>query len=406
MNKPIVVVKEVKRFVTEFSVVLTLNSSPLIYLGLTDKLDSTVNKSSNAETLKQEFLPHIYQEQEGSFQWQGTTLKFLCVGYNSFKATTFELVGLVVGKDLIEWFKTNHFKNKKQDYLIYQKPGTKNVWPFFNQVFGEKFSKPNEDLVQKINFLFPKHGCIWRDKNSDNFNFLNKAITFANRYLPEIQGWCAFNNEKPLRLILFEKEKRDLTIPELDRTWTPISYPFLPNRYSWNRLSDRSCTLSRELSLTTGQEAALIQQLVSDGSNGEKEEKGQNFQAQNPTRLLFAPGTVAIGNKNIFCHTITYEFKLPTDNEELPSIKMKVELDYPDLARDNDISSLRLFGSFQKWCTKTDGETVVKIAPPDTNNWGVLDEKTQNLKTGDEAVLHTKILSPTYSDEEIQRYLH
>jgi hypothetical protein len=74
----------------------------------------------------------------------------------------------------------------------------------------------------------------------------------------------------------------------------------MPNRYSWNRWLDRSCTLSRELSINTGQEIALIKQLVSDGSNGEDVQKGQNFQGQNPTRLLFVPGTINIGDRNIF----------------------------------------------------------------------------------------------------------
>lgn len=401
MNEPIVKVKGKKYFVSNISVVLKLNSGPLIYLRLSEKLDGTESKLSNEETLKQEFLEHIYIEEEGSFEWAGTTINFILVGYNSSDTSTFELVGLVVKKDLTVWFQTNTFKANKQDYLLYQKNKDKNTWPFFDQVLGKKFAKPNENFVQRINFLFPGNACIWRSKDSDNFRFLNQAIAFANRHLPEVQGWCAFDDaNKPLRLILFEKEKQDPTIPKLDQTWTPLSYPFLPNRYSWNQLFDSSCTLSRELSLITGQEIALIKQLVSDGLNGENTRKGQNFQAENSIRLLFAPGTVTIANKNIFCHAVTYEFKLPGFGEELPSITMKVELNYPHRARDNEISSLRLFGDFQKWYTTTDEETGVEIAPPNTDNWGVLDENSQKLKSGNNAVLYTQILSPTYSDKQ------
>ncbi|MDD1427025.1 ubiquitin family protein, partial [Dolichospermum sp. ST_sed9] len=47
-----------------------------------------------------------------------------------------------------------------------------------------------------------------------------------------------------------------------------------------------------------------------------------------------------------------------------------------------------------------DEETKIKIAPPDLNNWGIIDEKNQSLKSGDDAVLYAQILSPTYSDKK------
>ncbi len=401
MNKPTVTIKEKQYLVTQISVVLKLNSASLIYLRLSDKLDSTANKPSNEETITKEFVQQIFEEQEGTFQWLGATINFILTGYNSFESTTFELVGLVIRKDLITWFNDNDFKNKKQDYLIYQKVKTKNAWPFFSQVLGEKFDKPNQDFIDKINFLFPENGCIWRHKDSENFKFLNKALTFANRHVPEVKGWCAFDADKPLRLILFEEEKRDQTIPKLDQTWVPKSYPFLPNQYNWNYEFKSSCTLSRELSINNGQEPALIKQLVSDGNNGESDQKGKNFQAQNPIRLLFAPGTVTVGGRNIFCHTVTYEFKLPAFGDEPPTITMKLELDYPRESGDNEILSLRLLGNFKKWRLSKDEETEIEVAPTRFNanitNWGIIDEKTQKLKVGAKAVLYTQILSPTYS---------
>jgi hypothetical protein len=401
MNKPIVTVKEKKYFVSSVSVVLKLNSEPLIHLRLAEKLDGTESKLSNEETFKQEFFQDICQEAEGSFAWGGQTIKFILVGYKSSEARTFELVGLVVKKDVIDWFNENNFKDKKQDYFIYQKSNGGNSWPWLNKVLGEKFEQPNPDFVEKIKFLFPDNVCIWRYRDSNNFHFLNRTIAFASRHLPEVQGWCAFDADKPLRLILFEEKKQDNSIPKLDSTWNP-SHLFLPNRYSWNRWLDRSCTLSRDLSINTGQEIALIKQLVSDGSNGEDEQKGKNFQAQNPTRLLFTPGTINIGDRNIFCHTVIYEFKLPAfEEKESPSVTMKIEMDYPERQiGDNEVVSLRLFGKFQKWDKEKDEETKVKIAPPDLNNWGIIDEKNQTLKSGDDAVLYTQILSPTYSDKK------
>lgn len=401
MSKAIVNVKEKKYFVSSVSVVLKLNSGSLIHLRLSEKLDGTENKLSNEETFKQEFFQDICQEVEGSFEWGGQSIKFILVGYNSSEARTFELVGLVVKKDVIEWFNQNNFKDKKQDYLIYQKSNGGNSWPWFNKVLGNKFEQPNPDLVDKIKLLFPDNACIWRYKDSNNFQFLNRSIAFASRHLPEVQGWCAFDADKPLRLILFEEKKQDQTIPKLDLTWNP-SHLFLPNRYSWNRWLDRSCTLSRDLSIKPGQEIALIKQLVSDGSNGEDAQKGQNFQAQNPTRLLFTPGTINIGDRNIFCHTVSYEFKLPAfEEKESPSVTMKIEMDYPERQiGDNEVVSLRLCGKFQRWEKEKDEETKVKIAPSDLNNWGIIDEKDQKLKSGDDAVLYTQILSPTYSDKK------
>lgn len=401
MNKTIVKVKEKEYSVSNITVVLKLNSGPLIHLRLSEKLDGTENRLSNEETFKQEFFQDICQEVEGSFEWGGQTIKFILVGYNSSEARTFELVGLVVKKDVIEWFNENSFKDKKQDYLIYQKSNGGNSWPWFNKVLGNKFEQPNPDLVDKIKFLFPDNACILRYKDSNNFQFLNRSMAFASRHLPEVQGWCAFDADKPLRLILFEEKKQDNSIPKLDQTWNP-SHLFLPNRYSWNRLLDKSCTLSRDLSINTGQEIALIKQLVSDGSNGEDAQKGQDFQAQNPTRLLFTPGTINIGDRNIFCHTVSYEFKLPAfEEKESPSVTMKIEMDYPERhIGDNEVISLRLFGKFQRWEKEKDEETKVKIAPPDLNNWGIIDEKDQRLKSGDDAVLYTQILSPTYSDKK------
>jgi hypothetical protein len=141
---------------------------------------------------------------------------------------------------------------------------------------------------------------------------------------------------------------------------------------------------------------------VSDGSNGEDAQKGKNFQAQNPTRLLFSPGTINIGDRNIFCHTVTYEFKLPAfEEKDSPSVTMKIEMDYPERQiGDNEVVSLRLQGKFQKWEKEKDEETKVKIAPPDLNNWGIIDEKDQSVKSGNDAVLYTQILSPTYSDKK------
>ena len=401
MNKLIVTVKEKKYFVSSVSVILKLNSGSLIHLSLSEKLDGTENNLSNEETFKQEFIEHIYKEDEGSFQWQGTTLKFILVGYNSTEAKTFELIGLVVKKNVIDWFNENNFKDKKQDYLIYQKSNGGNSWPWLNKVLGEKFEQPNPDFVDKIKFLFPDNACIWRYRDSNNFHFLNRTIAFASRHLPEVQGWCAFDADKPLRLILFEEKKQDQTIPKLDQTWNP-SHLFMPNRYSWNRWLDRSCTLSRDLNINTSQEIALIKQLVSDGSNGEDQQKGKNFQSQNPTRLLFAPGTINIGDRNIFCHTVSYEFKLAAfGDKDSPSVTMKIELDYPERQiGDNEVVSLRLPGKFQKWEEEKDEETKVKIAPPDLNNWGIIDEKTQTLKSGNDAVLYTQILSRTYSDKK------
>lgn len=400
MNKPTVKVKENEYSVDRICVVLKVNSGTLIHLRLSEKLDGQEYKLSNEESFKQEFFQDICQEAEGSFQWGGTTLKFILVGSNSSKAETFELVGLVVKKDLIEWFNQNNFKDKQQDYLIYQKTKGKNSWDFLEKVIGNKFKKPNQDFVERLKLLFPENGCIWRYKDSNNFHFLNRAIAFASRYLPEVQGWCAFDADKPLRLILFEEKKQDRTIPKLDQTWNTFNL-FLPNRYSWNRWLDRSCTLSRDLDIKPGQEIALIEQLVSHGSN-EDEQIGLNFQAKNPTRLLFVPGTINMGNKNIFCHTVSYEFKLPAFDAESPSVTMKIELDYPERQiGDNEVVSLRLPGKFKAWEKETDEETEVKIAPSDKlNNWGIIDEKDQSVKSGGAAVLFTQILSPTYSDKK------
>ena len=399
MNKPIVKVKEKEYSVSNISVVLKVNSGSLIHLRLSEKLDGTEHKLSNEEAFKQEFFQDICREAEGSFQWGGTTLKFILVGSNSSESGTFELVGLVVKKDLIEWFNQNNFKDNKQDYLIYQKTKGKNSWDFLEKAIGNKFQKPNQDFVERLKLLFPENGCIWRYKDSNNFHFLNRAIAFASRHLPEVQGWCAFNADKPLRLILFEEKKQDRTIPKLDSTWNAFDL-FLPNRYSWNRWLDRSCTLSRDLDIKPGQEIALIEQLVSHGSN-EDEQKGLSFQGQNPTRLLFIPGTINIGDKNIFCHTVSYEFKLPAFDTESPSATMKIEVDYPERQiGDNEIVSLRLPGKFKEWHQKKDGETEIKIVASDLKNWGIIDEGNQSLKSGDDAVLSTQILSPTYSDKK------
>lgn len=400
MSKPSVKVKEKEYSVSNISVVLKINSGPLIRLRLSEKLDGTESKISNEETFNQEFFQDICDEVEASFQWGGASLKFILVGYNSSEARKFELVGLVVKKDLIDWFNQNNFKDKKQDYLIYQKNKGKNSWPFLNKVLGDKFKPPSQDFVEKIKLLFPDNGCIWRYKDSNNFHFLNRVIAFASRHLPELQGWCAFDDaDKPLRLILFEEKKQDQTIPKLDQTWTPSSHPFLPNRYSWNRWLDKSSTLTRELSIKNGKKADLIKELVSHGSNNKD---GHNFQAQNPTRLLFSPGTITIGKRNIFCHTVSYEFDLPVfGEEESPSVMMKIEVDYPERQiGDNEIISLRLSGKFQEWHQKKDGVTEVKIAPSELKNWGIIDEKDQSLKPGDDGVLYAQILSPTYSDKK------
>ena len=397
MSKPTVKVKDKQYAVSQISVILKLNSCPLIHLRLSEKLDGKETKISNEDTFKQEFFQDICAEAEGSFAWGGT-LKFFLVGYNSPEARTFELVGLVVKKDLIDWFNQNNFKEKKEDYLIYQKGKGKNSWSFFNMVLEDKFKQPNQDFINKTDLLFPDNGCIWRYKESNNFHFLNRAIAFASRHLPQVQGWCGFDDSKPLRLIVFEEEKQNQTIPKLDNTWAASSYPFVPNRYSWNRWLDKSSTLTRELSIQNGQEMALIKELTSHGLN---DEDGKSYQSQNPTQLLFSPGTITIGEKNIFCHTITYEFKLPAFGEESSSVTMKIEVDYPERQiGDNEIISLRLPGKFKEWHKQKDGETEIKIVASDLKNWGLVDEGSQSLKSGNDAVLSTHILSPTYSDDD------
>ncbi|MBR8828184.1 MAG: hypothetical protein DSM107014_09860 [Gomphosphaeria aponina SAG 52.96 = DSM 107014] len=400
MNKPTVTVKGKKYFVGQVSVVLKLNSGPLIYLKLSEKLDGTEYNLSNEESFKKEFFQDIGQEEEGNFQWNGITIKFILVGYNSSEARTFELVGLVVKKELTDWFNENNFKSKPQDYFIYQKHKGKDSWIFFNKVLGDKFKQPPQDFLEKTKLLFPDNACIWRYKDSNNFHFLNRAIAFASRHLPEVQGWGAFDSDKPLRLILFEEQKQDQSIPKLDETWNP-SYPFLPNRYSWNRWLDSSFTLSRDLSINEGQEMALIKELVTDGDNGENPQKGQNFQGQNPTRLLYVPDTINLGKKNLLCKAITYEFKLPGFGEELPSITMKLDIEYPERQiGDNEIVSLGLSGKFQAWEEEKEEETKVKIAPSDDEKWGIIDEQDQTVKSGADAVLYTHILSRTYSDKK------
>jgi|GEM_PF-1180453 len=400
MSEPSVTVKGKEYFVGQVSVVLKLNSGPLIYLKLSEKLDGTEYNLSNEETFKKEFFQDIGQEEEGSFQWNGITIKFILVGYHSSEARTFELVGLVVKKELTDWFNENNFKSKPQDYFIYQKPKGKDSWIFFNKVLGDKFKQPSQDFIEKTKLLFPDNACIWRYKDSNNFHFLNRAIAFASRHLPSVQGWGAFDSDKPLRLILFEEQKQDQTIPQLDDTWNP-SYPFLPNRYSWNRWLDSSCTLSRDLSIKEGQEMALIKELVTDGDNGENPQKGQNFQSQNPTRLLYVPGTINLGKKNLLCKAITYEFKLPGFGEELPSITMKLDIEYPERQiGDNEIVTLRLSGKFQAWEQEKEEETKIKITPSDDEKWSIIDEQDQTVKSGADAVLYTHILSRTYSDQK------
>ncbi|MBR8828180.1 MAG: hypothetical protein DSM107014_09840 [Gomphosphaeria aponina SAG 52.96 = DSM 107014] len=400
MSEPSVTVKGKKYFVGQISVVLKLNTGPLIYLKLSEKLDGTEYNLSNEESFKKEFFQDIGQEEEGNFQWNGITIKFILVGYHSSEARTFELVGLVVKKELTDWFNENNFKSKPQDYFIYQKHKGKDSWIFLNKVLGDKFKQPPQDFIEKTKLLFPDNACIWRYKDSNNFHFLNRAIAFTSRHLPEVQGWGAFDSDKPLRLILFEEQKQDQSIPQLDDTWNP-SYPFLPNRYSWNRWLDSSCTLSRDLSIKEGQEMALIKELVTDGDNGENPQKGQNFQGQNPTRLLYVPGTINLGKKNLLCKAITYAFKLPGFGEELPSITMKLDIEYPERQiGDNERVSLRLSGKFQAWEEEKEEETKVKIAPSDDEKWGIIDETDQTVKSGADAVLYNHILSPTYSDKE------
>jgi hypothetical protein len=249
--------------------------------------------------------------------------------------------------------------------------------------------------VDRFELIFPDYGCIWRYKDSDNLCFLNRLVNYARQHLPEIQGWSAFDNENPFCLILFEEEKQDSSIPKLDQTWKPGSL-FLPNRYSRNQEIDYSSVLSYEIAVKKGQKMTLIQQLLTDGSNGENESKGKEFQEKNPIRLLYAPGTIALGGRNMFCHTVSYQFTKSLT--ESPSVTIKIEVSYPQYQiGDNQRISLQLSSKFQQWSQTQEGEKIVEIAPLEPEQWAMVDESTQNVD--DNRFLAAQILSPTYSDD-------
>jgi hypothetical protein len=402
MSQPTVLINRKKYVVAEVSIVLKLNSAPLIYLQLSEDLTKGV---SDLQGLKSEFFQDVCQEQQISFEWGGKKIELIMVGFRqvSYEDRSkhpssrdgFELVGTAINEELTEWFNKNPFEEKNKDYLIYQKPTSGSSWSFFYQVLEKKFKQPNQDLVDRFELIFPDYGCIWRYKDSDNLCFLNRLVNYARQHLPEIQGWSAFDNENPFCLILFEEKKEDSSIPKLDQTWIPGSL-FLPNRYSRNQEIDYSSVLSYEIAVKGDRKMALIEQLLTDGSNGENESKGTEFQEKDPIRLLYAPGTIVLGGRNMFCHTVSYQFTKSLT--ESLSVTIKIEVSYPQYQiGDNQRISLQLSSKFQQWSQTQEGEKIVEIAPLESKQWAMVNESDQNVN--DKRFLAAQILSPTYSDD-------
>lgn len=401
MSVPTLLVKNNEYAVDQLSVVLKLNSAPLISLQLSEKLDSEVLDLAG---LKKELFQAICQEQKATFAWQGTQVEFILVGvreityeYQSNSQVGLEVVGTAINPDLQKWFNLTPFEHKNEDYLIYQRcpSSSPSSWTFLNQVLDNKFAQPNQDLLDKLPLVFPDYACIWRYKDSNNLCFLNYLVNFTKQHLSELQGWCSFDGNNPLRLILFEAKKTDDSIPKLDKNWRLDSL-FVSNRYQKNQENNYSSNLSYEITLKTEQKMKLIEMLLTEGKNGEEEDKGKNFQEKDAIRLLFAPGTVAINGKNVFCHTISYKFTKSLT--ESPSATINLEVSYPQsYIADNQRGFLQIPGNFQGWYQTKEGENKIELAPIKPNKWAIVDESIGEIDN--QRFLLAQVLSLTYSGE-------
>lgn len=375
-------------YVHKATVRLTLNSGPLLCLQF--------EIEGNQQNTTEERLDIVSKRTQGTFSFQDDEVEFITIGFNQTYKGPLEVVGLVLQPSLVNWFgisPSGRIQNNV-DYLVYQRQTLGDGWEFLNHLLGRKFSRPpNIDLFER---LFPVGSCLWRSAEFDNFQFLNQTIALLSRLHPLIRGWSGFYSEsKPLRLITFNSA----SAVELDSQWGSQSH-FLPNRYGGAFWSAQPCILDRYIKVQEDRYMSLIKHLVSSGI---KIEDHQFLEGNEPAKLLVRPGTVKIGDRIMFCQTITYEFQLynqQTDDYDDPSeAKLTIETCLPNQEIGGNVFlPLRLEGDFQQWYKK-EGEnnpkTQISLKPNSSDNWRLMSEQDPMAESDNS--LQAKILSPTSS---------
>ncbi len=275
--------------------------------------------------------------------WEDQTLEFCVSGFRSTPGGRDLLVGIVLPKELLNWFEGKPTDEHAVQTLIYQRQEDANGWDFVRRVLGERFAVPHGAIA--LDEALPVGTCVLRAAGCDNLAHLQRVLGLLTTLPTRAWGWCAFDTEQgedPLRLLGL-----DAPVLNLDESWAPsdLTGVHLPHRAA----GDSSGELSRSFGeLETKKAAALVRQLSRAGIELAAEEL-----LEDADQLPCLPGQIGIGELTALCYRIRYAFDLGrnADNREDKHVEFKTHLSFRPLPGTPGLSasSVTLRGFFSDW---------------------------------------------------------
>jgi len=267
---------------------------------------------------------------------------------------TVDAVGLVLAREIQDWFTEAPFKEDNLRWLIHQREEDQDGFSFVNQMVEDRFD-PTYD-VHRIDGVFEPLSCVARHASWSNHRFLEHLTNFLGYRTESVWGWSVFNDPgKPLRMLHHEEPI------SLDKEWEVPSDQTVPHALtgakSFQVFSRFECDTPLKF---FDRVSNLGKQLYTSKLNSEV--KGRTDQ------LMLAPGMVTFNGSKFLCRDIRYLFDADhltgTLSLEEPVWKVPQPL-FPSFLFD---------GEFSQWKKSEDGDGILEIEPNPEGRWSVLDD--------------------------------
>ena len=302
-----------------------------------------------------------FQLASGTVTVGSTALDFLTIGPHegvspNGSARTLELIGLVLPKDLAEWFGEHAAPGGGPDTLVYQRKQTdEGVWPFLRRACGYRVKLPPDP--DPLHLVAPG-GCLSRDASWKNLQFVDLVVRWVGSRQTGVFGWRAVAADTdPIRLIT-----ANAPVVSLGSTWGrasgPLSHPLAGRT--------QPCVLRSELESSAP--GSFFRALAS-GHDPEAVVKVGKLRSAGA--VIVAPGPVALQGRGSFARAVTYSI---LDTSMPTRLTVEVELAPAFDSPPAELPPRELSGEFAAWADAAGGPRNRISLHPGEDRWQVIDD--------------------------------
>lgn len=306
--------------------------------------------------------------ERGTFTWGEEELTFRFLAAHPGRDGGYEITGLVLPEELLDWFDTHEMAADGRSMLVYQRQQTDNDgWSFLRRVLGDRFEEPL--FSTELEPWLPVGTTILRPTGWTNLAHLRRVIGLVGGLPGATCSWCAFNTEggdEPLRFVSASAEP----LP-LDDKWRLLaaSRSGVPHQLSHNG-GERYEIRRRFPPLQVAEAAAILVELACSGRRAMVESCAD---VSITGQLPHMPMPVQLRDTTFLCERAVYRFSAGSTlakESEAPTLDVQLFLSGLPTHGWGDVIRHTALGLFGSW-DEPSGKTRLRIKS-DAQNWTLM----------------------------------